>query len=459
MAPDLSVKFKHGRSGRIAKNGGLMVGSKFLGVLVGLGSLKLATNFLAPAEVGVLVFIHAYMLFFSEVAAFQSWQSIIRYGTDDLKDKASDKLCRLIGFGIRLDALAAVLAFIAALSMFSFSLWFAQSYLGLTEIGESFSPEAVQTYITFYCLLVLVRQRGASIGVFRLFDKFNVLAVKAVIMPAVRFIGAVIAVVTNAGFEGFLLAWFAGSFAAYVFLPIMAIKELKSRHLLGRVFRAKVNFFKPKRKGLWSFVIKSNIDATLGAATLHLPSLLVFALFGATWTAIYKIAEEVAKLLSEGFKLLDHVIYPELARMVSEGQVQKIWRLTTRAAGILFLFGCFMSGVFFIFGDQILQIVTSKEFSQSKPIAIILVPAAALMGAAAPLYPVFFAADHPERAIIARGAGVVIYIMSLFVLAKFMGPMAAAWSVLIGNLFTVVIVTIMAKYTLEQRVKASEEAA
>jgi len=455
MRPDLSVNFKHGRTGRIAKNSGLMVGSKFLGVLVGLGSLKLATNFLSPAEVGVLFFIHAYMLFFSEVAAFQSWQSIIRYGTDDLENEDCDKLCRLIGFGIRLDALAAILAFITAISTFSLSLWFAQTYLDLKVIGDNLSPDMLRNYIIFYSCLVLVRQRGASIGVFRLFDKFTVLAMKAVIMPVVRFIGALIAVMMGAGFEGFLLAWFAGSFAAYVFLPIMAIRELKSRNLLRRVFQAKVNFFKPERKGLWSFVFKSNIDATLGAATLHLPSLLVFTLFGATWTAIYKIAEEVAKLLSEGFKLLDQVIYPELARMISQGKVKQIWRLTTRAAVILFLFGCFMSAIFFVFGDYILQLITTKDFGPAKPIAVILVPAAALMGAAAPLYPVFFAADHPERAIMSRGAGVIIYIASLFIMAKIIGPMAAAWAVLIGNLLTVIIVAIMAKYTLEQRVKAS----
>ncbi len=456
MTPDLSMKSKYGRKGRIAKNSGLMVGSKFLGAALGFASLSLATNFLPKPELGVLFFIHAYMLFFSEVATFQSWQAIIRYGTHDLQKEECDKLYRLIGFGIRLDALAAIAAFILSVAMFSFSIWFLQSFTEAKDIAKGFTLEQFKHYLTLYCILVLIRQRGASVGIFRLFDKFNVLAVKAVIMPIIRLIGAVIAALTGAGFEGFLLAWFAGSFCAYIFLPVMAIIELKRRNMLGHVIRAKVKFFKPERKGLWAFVFKSNIDATLGAATLHLPSLLVFAIFGPVWNALYKIAEEVAKLLSEGFKLLDQVIYPELARMVSEGQVDKIWRLTTRAATILLLFGCFMSAAFFIFGEAILQLLKIEGFEAAIPFATILVPAAALMGAAAPLYPVFFAADCPERAIMGRGAGVFIYIAALLIMAKIIGPMAAAWAVLIGNGFTVVIVTLMAKYTLEQRVKASE---
>lgn len=457
MKPDLSVNFKHGRKGRIAKNGSLMVGSKFFGAALGFASLSLATNFLSKPELGVLFFIHAYMLFFSEVTAFQSWQAIIRYGTSDLQNKDSDKLYKLIGFGIRLDALAALVAFILSAAMFSFSIWFVQNYTDTGDIAQGFSLDEFRNYLILYCTLVILRQRGASIGVFRLFDKFNVLAAKAVIMPFVRLIGAVIAGLTGAGFEGFLLAWFAGSFCAYIFLPIMAIIELKRRNMLGHIIRAKVKFLKPEREGLWGFVFKSNIDATLGAATLHLPSLLVFSIFGPAWNAIYKIAEEVAKLLSEGFKLLDQVIYPELARMVSEGKVNKIWRLTTRAAAILLLFGSFMSAVFFVFGEAILRLFAIDGFEPAVPFAMILVPAAALMGAAAPLYPIFFAADRPERAIAARGLGVAIYIAALCVMAKVMGPMGAAWAVMIGNGFTVVIVTLMAKYTLEQRVQASVE--
>lgn len=456
MTPNLAVSSEYTRTQRIAKNGGLMVGAKLLGVILGLGSLSLATKFLQPYEWGTLVFLHAYMLFFSDVTAFQSWQSIIRYGATDVHNKDAKKLGQLIGFGLRLDAVSAVVAYIAALFLFSVSVWFGGKYLGVTTMGEGLSSGDIQFYSALYCLLILVRQRGASIGVFRLFDQFDVLALQAVIMPVVRFIGAIIAVVTGAGFEGFLWAWFCGSLSVYLFLPIMALRELKRRHLLGVVFKAKVNFFRPDRKGLWSFVIKSNIDATLGAATLHLPSLLVFVIFGPVWNGIYKIAEEVSKLLSEGFQLLDQVIYPELARMVSEGKVQKIWRLTTRAAAILFIFGCLMSGLFFAFGETVLRWLANESFVPAVPIAMVLVPAAAFMGAAAPLYPVFFAADRPERAIIARGAGVLVYIISFLILARLIGPMSAAWSVFIGNFFTVIIVTIMAKQTLTQRVKALE---
>ena len=161
MAPNLTVNSEHTRTQRIAKNGGLLVGAKLLGVILGLGSLSLATKFLQPYEWGTLVFFHAYMLFFSDVMAFQSWQSIIRYGADDVHNKDAKKLGELIGFGIRLDAVAAVIAYIAALILFSLSVWFGEKYLGVTTMGEGLSADDIKYYSGLYCLLILVRQRGA----------------------------------------------------------------------------------------------------------------------------------------------------------------------------------------------------------------------------------------------------------------------------------------------------------
>jgi len=141
--------------------------------------------------------------------------------------------------------------------------------------------------------------------------------------------------------------------------------------------------------------------------------------------------------------------------MISEGKANKIWRLTTRAAVLLFLFGCFWSVLFFLFGEPVLRFIASDNFAPAVPMGMVLVPAAALMGAVAPLYPVFFAADRPERAILARGAGVLIYVVVFFSLAGALGVMSAVWAVFIGNLLTVIIVTIMAKYTLHQHVEIS----
>ena len=457
MTPDLNVQSKHTVGKRIAANTGLMMGSKALSVVLGLGSILIATKSLSAAELGIILFLHAYMLFFSEVTAFQSWQSLIRFGTDDIKNNDSRGLARLIQFGVKIDALSAIFGFLISIGIFSFIIHLTQAFPSVFVRAQTVDMAGLRNLAALYCVLILFRQRGVGIGVFRLFDKFHVLALHGLIMPFTRFIGVVIAVLSGAGFTGFLLAWFCGSLAAYFFLPIMAMLELKKRNLLKSVFKAQSSLRRP-RKGLWPFMIKSNIDSTLAAATHHLPALMVMGVFGSAWVAIYRIAEETAKLLSEGFKLLDQVIYPELAKMVSLGEAAKIWRLVTRTAFILLSFGLVIAFIIQTIGPEVLGRIFSVDYEQAAPLTSLLILAAAITGIAAPLYPVLYATGRPERAIYARGAGVLVYIISFGVFSITIGKMAPGWAAILSHMTAVVLLIFLAKKTLKTKVREQSDA-
>ena len=451
MTPNLTVHSKHSFGKRIAANTGLMVGSKVTSVILGLGSIFIATKVLGQAELGTILFLHAYMLFFSEVTAFQSWQSIIRFGMDDLKNDDAKGLARLMQFGLKVDALSAIFGYVISIGVFSGIVWVIHAFPTVFPQSEDMNISEFRKLAAFYCILILLRQRGVGIGVFRLFDKFHVLAIHGIVMPITRFLGVVIAVMYGAGFTGFLLAWFFGSLTAYLFLPTLTILELKRRHLIKLVWRSQSSLRTP-RKGLWPFMVKSNIDSTLAAMTHHLPAMLVMGVFGSAWVAIYKIAEETAKLLSEGFKLLDQVIYPELAKMVSLGEAAKIWKIVIRLALILPTFGMIMAMFVQFVGPAVLGYITTADYEQAAPLSSLLILAAALLGIAAPLYPVLYAADKPERAIYARGTGVIVYIVSFICFSFTIGKMAPGWAAILGNASAVIFLVFLAKRTLSRKV-------
>ena len=454
--PDLSIPVRSTVGKRIAANTGLMVGAKLLAVLFGIGTLIIAERSLNdPVLFGTVVFIHAYMLFFSEVGAFQSWQAIIRFGTKDVESGDIAGFAKLLKFGIKLDYISAVVSTGVAVAVIWAAIWLGQFLPGVDR-SEGLPPGQLQTYTSVYCLLILFRQRGTSTGIFRLFDKFHILALKAVIMPALRFAGAVLAWQMGWGIVGFLCAWFFASLTAYIYLPIMGALELRRRNLLWPVLRAKSPLLK-QRPGLWSFAIKSNIDSTLAASSVHLPVLLVTAVFGQAFAGVYKIAEEVAKLLSEGFRLLDQVIYPELARMVSDGRVNQIWRLVRRAATILLLIGLAMAVAVSLVGAAPLNAIFRQDFTLAAPIASQLVTAAALLGIVAPLYPVAYAAGRPERAMLARGTGIAVYVVGFFMLSRLFGQFGPGWAMIIGNVVAAIAAIAMVRRTLREETGKTDE--
>ena len=455
-APDLSTASTQSVEKRVAANTGLMVGSKALAALFGLLGLLIASKSISIAALGIILFLHSYHLLFAQLATFQAWQTIIRFGMEDIQNKNASGLAKLIKFGYKLDVISAVVAFLGAIAFFPVFILLQDAFPAVfDQLPEEFDARTLYPILILYCSLLLVRHRGASIGVFRLFDRFDVLAWHGTIITGVRLIGVLIAAFLGASMEGYLIAWFVGSLADYLILPILAGRELAKRNLLGLVWRTKSSIFRT-RKGVWPFVWKANVDSSLAASNVHLPVLLVMAVFGPVWVTVYRWAEEIAKLLSEGFKLLDQVIYPELAKMVNSGEAAKIWRLVMRSAFVLLSVGLIASLFIWLSLGTVISYFLSEEYSEVVPLASLLVPAAALLGMAAPLYPVLYATDQPERAIYARGAGVIVYIISFFVLSATIGHMAPGWAAIAGNLVAVGLVMWLAKQALNKIVKQQE---
>ncbi len=447
MNEDLSIAEKGTVGRRVAANTGLMVGAKALAAIIGLGSLVLLTKNLPIASVGIILFLHAYMLFFAEVATFQSWQAVIRFGTQDVESGDKSALGRLLRFCIALDFLGAMGAFIFAIG----GLFFLDALLPLLpsfQGQDSLIDVGLLTRLgMIYSFLILVHQGGASTGIFRLFDKFKPLALQVLVMPVFRLIGVIIAVIYGAGVYGFLAAWFVGSLLGYLALPFLALIELKSRNLLKTVF-SEWPKLKTNRKGMWPFVWKANIDASLATGTTHLPLLLVMPIFGPAFVSIYKVAEEIARLLSEAVLLLDRVIYPEYARMMARGQTEHIWRIVIKAGAIMMACGLLLSAVVAIVGPTVIPVVFGPEYNDAIVLSILLVLAASLMGVAAPLYPVFFAAGNPGRAIFARLAGLILYVILVFSLSALIGKTGPGWAAIGGNLLAVILAAWFVKRTL-----------
>ncbi len=447
MTEDLSIAEKGTVGSRVVANTGMMVGAKAAAALIGLISLILLTRNLPIGDVGILLFLHAYMLLFAEVATFQSWQAMIRYGTPNIEDKDTNALMRLTRFCIALDFIGALAAFVLAVAGLYCLEWILP-YLG------SFQGEADNAVISKlvrygipYCVLILVHQGGASTGLFRIFDKFVPLALQTLVMPVVRFIGVLVALWADAGLFGFIVAWFVGSFVGYLSLPLMALWELKGRNLVGKLFSERPKLTS-NRPGIWSFVWKANIDASLATGTTHLPVLLVMPIFGPAYVGAYKVADDIAKLLSEGMLLLDRVIYPEFARMVTRGQGAQIWRIVLRTGAILLVFGLACAALPYFLGPTVIPFVFGAGYEDAVILSVLLVVAAAIMGMVAPLYPVFYAAGRPERAIYARALGLVAYIFLIFLLSGAIGKSGPGWAAIFGNLFAVLFAVILAKITL-----------
>ena len=450
---DFSRVSKFGVRGRMLSNTGLLGGARLIAAFMGIATLVITAKALPNTEdFGILLFIHAYMLFFSQVVSFHIWQALIRFGSEEVKSENAKRLSQLIKTGLLLDVCAAILAFLAAISCFSIFLW-VQRVIGTETAADILSSQngiPLKQLIFLYCFVILFRQTNVAVGIFRLFDKFSVLAFRALVMPSVRLVGVVIAAQQGWGLSGFISVWFVASLLSYLTLQIFAIIEIHNRKFWPLIRRVKI--CQPKNyPGLYPFILKTNIDTTLNALKKSFPSLAVMMVFGPAMLAVYRIAEEVSRLLSRGVAMFNQVLFPELSRMAADVDFRALSRTTGRTALGIGIVGFIISVIVLIFGSSILETAFDDSFVAAPSLSVMLLIASSLIGVATPFYTVFYVLMRPETAIYVRLMGTIIFIGLFFFLSQSLGLFSIGWAAIVGALIEVILVIVFTRHMINKR--------
>lgn len=436
---DFSISSRWGVRGRMLSNTGLLGGARVLAALMGFATLIITARALSDnIAFGTLLFIHAYMLFFSEVASFQIWQALIRFGSNEVKDKNGPRFGALMRTGLVLDALAAFVAFLLAISLFSVFLWL-QSLFGWDTQATATDGLSLQNMVTLYCTVILFRQINVAIGIFRLFDRFTVLAARALVMPGIRLIGAIIAERQGWGLTGFLGVWFVASLSGYLVLQVFAIKEIAARQFWPAIKRARI-CKSAEFPGLYSYVVKTNIDSTLNALKTNFPSLAVMVVFGPAILAIYRIAEEISRLLSRGITLFDQVLFPELSRMAVDADLKSLAATTAKSALGIGIFGFLTATVVLFFGENLITATFDESFISVPLLAVMLLVATSLIGMAMPFYTVFYVMMRPGAAIWVRVTGTASFVAIFIFLSRRFELFSIGWAAIASAIIEVILV-------------------
>lgn len=422
---------------RVRKNTGLMLGAKSVGAVMAAAGIFFAVQGLSVEEFGILVFMHAYILFFTEVATFDSWLVMVRHAAGGLTGDEAQKsdltrFGRVARFCSSLDLLSASVGFIVAL-MILFLL------KGQIQILQDAAP-----FLFFYCLLIFLNQKSASLGVLRLFDRFDLVALNSLTIPFFRMAGCGAAWLLGAPFWVYVAVWFAGSAVSYLTLPVLAYFELKRRDLLSAATDGRLSLKAPEPK-IWRFVMYTNIDTAIAAGAAQLPLLLAGAVGGAGFTAIFRIAQEVAIVLAKGAVMIDRVVYPEFTSLIAKGEGARVPGLVLRTGGAMFAVGAVIGAIVWIGGPFVLEWALGPEYVRAASLAVLLILGASLTAAAGPLFPAFYAAGKPKKAIFARLAGLSVMVCLFFILYHTVGLIGPGFAVLTGALVSLLVAVYIAR--------------
>jgi O-antigen/teichoic acid export membrane protein len=398
---------RHFRS--LLKNTGYLAISKAVAGVAGLATLAFAGRGLGLALFGMLVLIHSYAQAAAGLTKFQSWQLIVRYGGNALREGDKSQFKDATGFALGLDLASGFGGMLLAIAL-------------LPLIGNWFGITDGYIWLAMlYCTLLPTMGSATPVGVLRSLDRFDLLSWQGTSYPIARAILAGIAFLSDAPFVVYLAIWYATDMGGDLFLWFLAWREMKRRNLLSGIRPT----LRPARlPGAWRFAIHVNLTGSITVALGPVARLIVGGLVGPSGAALFRVASTLADSAQKPANMLAKAFYPEVVRM--DLSTKKPWKLMLRGIALASSIAIAVIALLVIGGEALVGALLGREFLPAYPILLVLVLAPLVGIFTFGLPSMLYALDRPDAPLKAKIAGALVYLAAVVPLTLQFGVIGAA---------------------------------
>jgi len=408
------------------RNAGILALGRGMQGVLSLAYVALASRTLGPSEFGMLVLVHSTVLVAAQLVRFQSWQAVLKYGAPALLSADHTALHRVLFFALGLDILSAAFASVV-LSHFMPAI---AAFVGI--------PAAVAPLATLYAMSVAFVILGAApLGVLRLLDRHDLISWQTIVEPIVRCAGAVLLFASHGSLAEFLLVWFVATVLGKGALFVAASKALAARGLSPRRAALDRRCLAPA-PGIWRFSAGTNLSSMLNLNDTQIGPLLAGNLLGPAEAGLYRIAQQVANVVSKPVhKLLVPAIYTDMSQLTAAGDRHTRRDVVARSGLVAGLVGVGIFAVLAAFGADLLTLVFGDAYRAATGPMLWFSFAGVLATFGFPLAPLLISGGKVRHVVYIRLAALATYLVAFHLLVPAYALLGAGITVNIHALVTV----------------------
>ena len=402
---------------RVARNFGWLLSGRGAGALLALAATALMARNLGPEPFGMIILLHTSAHILRHLCSVKSSEATIRFGQQllnrsDGRSQPTAAWLALVGALFRFDLLIAL----AAATLGAAGLAFAAQPMGL--------PAELADAAWIYVAALMCTATGAAKGALRGLDRYRLLSIQLTAAPALRLAGVAACVAFATPIEWYVTVWGASLMLEHVLLLASAAPYLGLTQLGAPIRPALAT--QPKLAPFLKAVYwQSNLDMV----PRHGATLAVGLLFGAHSAGIYRLARDIAEVVSKPVVLLRQAIFPDLTELWAQDKGAFL-TLTWRASAFLALIGGLFVLAALAFGADLLVLLAGEPFRAGSTLLALLLGAAAVELGAAPLRPASYAMDRVVQVLILQSGAVILFFATLFATKPLIGLVGAGWAAL-----------------------------
>ncbi|MDD7792756.1 lipopolysaccharide biosynthesis protein [Clostridium sp. 'White wine YQ'] len=307
---------------RILNNLIIMLTGDTLVSLIGIVNLSLALWTVGLEGNGIIVMIQTYCVMFSDIFNFQSFNALIKFLPIYIQENDSVKCKKVIKQALTLDISTAIIATLVG-------------YACIYPISKIMGWDStVILYLNIYMVTVIFNINGTSVGILRIFNKFNLTTYTAIITALFKLFFYFVGFFLKFNFIYFLMVEITLEIIRNILQLIFAYRVLKEQQLNDFY---KYNFKFEKEFLVFSFY--SNIVSTLDIPVKYLTTFVINKYLGFNEISIYKIFQKIGTIIEKVGVPLSQIVYPEMSKMIAKREYENAFKLNRKLMKLLLLGG------------------------------------------------------------------------------------------------------------------------
>ena len=392
----------------------LLTGSIAVAALMALSTV-VAARALGPQAYGILALVLTIGRIAERVFRFESWQPLIRFGTQPEIESDAQALGRLFLLGLLLDLGCALLAA---------GVMLGAGYFLMPLVGLDQSQFHL---LVIFAPAIAFNIRGMPTAALRMAGQFKRLAYFQLFSATLRIALAGMAYYAGADIAAFLAIWMVAQLVDTMLFAGLAQRALK-RLGVDNPLRAGTKGLIGDFPGFMGFAWSTNASSTLRTLTQEADTLLVGALAGPTSAGFYHIAKRFAKVAQQIGQHVQAVIYPDLSRMWARERFADVRSIKLKVQALLAAIGLLILGVTWTLGEPMVEWVFGDDFGMVFSLLLTQLVAVILIMVAAPSRSTMLAMNRPGAVLGIAIAATAVFFAIAFLAIPAYGAIGANYA-------------------------------
>lgn len=277
-----------------------------LSSVLGLIAILIIVQGIGSENHGIIVMAQTYVSMFFSLFSFKTFQALIKYLTQALKNKDLDEAKVFIKWAFVLDIGSLILAFLFGLLL---------EDLVISWMGWDMS---IKPYVTVFLFTILFNIQGSTVGILRTFEKYGYVVIAQIVGAAIRVFGWGACLLGHMNLWSYFIVEVIATVSTYLMQLFYMFHTLKKENLL--------DFYKVKLKWNKDFLIfnlYSNLASSIDLPINQVTQFIINKYLGFAANSVYSVFERLGTIINKLGDPINQIIYPEMNLLISNKEYEK----------------------------------------------------------------------------------------------------------------------------------------